>query len=254
MEILKDIYYTNLDVSKKALVSTIKNWSIIFTGLFYSVITIILSMSLRYFGILGGIVSIVVTSALISNYLYLLDTILKRGYFNFQDFKDGFTPYLSKIWSILFIGYVAKLILDFIAPTLTTFIAPGALGIIITFLTFMLFNPIPEITYQKHYGPGETIMYSVNFVRDNWVEWFIPNIVLLAVFYFLSGQSLSIFRIVNNVFNYFMSFTSISISVKGLLIYVLGQVWFSYFMIYRAYLFETLSTSSRRKRLFTRDF
>ncbi|MFW5647874.1 MAG: hypothetical protein ACOCG5_02180 [Candidatus Alkaliphilus sp. MAG34] len=254
MEILKDIYYTNLDVSKKALVSTIKNWPIIFTGLFYSVITIILSMSLRYFGILGGIVSIVVTSALISNYLYLLDTILKRGYFKFQDFKDGFTPYLSKIWSILFIGYVAKLILDFISPTLMTLIDPGALSLIITFLTFMLFNPIPEITYQKHYGPGETIMYSIDFVRDNWVEWFIPNIILLAVFYFLSGRSLSIFRIVNNVFNYFISFTSISISIKGLFIYILGQVWFSYFMIYRAYLFETLSTSSRRKRMFTRDF
>lgn len=110
MEIFKDIYYTNRSVSKKALTGIIKNWPIIFTGLFYSTATIMLSMSLGFFGILGGIVSIVVTSALISNYLYLLNTILNRGYFNFQDFKDGFTPYLSKIWSILFIGYVAKLV------------------------------------------------------------------------------------------------------------------------------------------------
>ena len=51
--------------------------------------TVILSMSLGYFGILGGIVSIIVTSALISNYLYILNTILNKGYFNFQDFKDG---------------------------------------------------------------------------------------------------------------------------------------------------------------------
>ena len=162
--------------------SMIKNWPIIFTGLFYSTATIIVSMSLGYFGILGGIISIIVTSALISNYLYLLNTILNRGYFNFQDFKDGFTPYLSKIWSILFIGYVAKLILNFVSPMLVSFIGPDALGLIITFLTFMLFNPIPEVTYQKHYGPGETIMYSINFVKDNWVEWFVPNIILLIIF------------------------------------------------------------------------
>ncbi|MDI9476302.1 MAG: hypothetical protein ACOX0L_02280 [Natronincolaceae bacterium] len=254
MEIFKDIYYTNRSVSKKALTGIIKNWPIIFTGLFYSTATIMLSMSLGFFGILGGIVSIVVTSALISNYLYLLNTILNRGYFNFQDFKDGFTPYLSKIWSILFIGYVAKLVLDFIVPMFFTVIGPSALSLIITFLTFMLFNPVPEVTYQKHHGPGETIMYSINFVRDNWIEWFVPNIVLLTVFYFISGQSLSIFRIVNSVFNYFVSFTSISVSLKGLFVYIIGQIWFSYFMVYRAYLFETLSTSNRRKRLFMSEF
>ncbi len=254
MEIFKDIYYTNRDVAKRALISVIKNWPIIFTGLFYSTATIILSMSLRYFGILGGIVSIIVTSALISNYLYLLSTILNRGYFNFQDFKNGFTPYLNKIWSILFIGYVAKLILDFAAPMFTNLIGSGALSLIITFLTFVLFNPIPEITYQKYYGPGETIMYSIDFVRDNWVEWFIPNIILLAIFYFISGQSLSIFRIVNNVFNYFISFTNVSVSLKGFLIYVVGQIWFSYFMIYRADLFKILSTSNRRRRMFMKKF
>lgn len=254
MEILKDIYYTNRNVSKKALISLVKNWFIVFTGLFYSVATIILSMSLRYFGILGGIVSIIVTSALISNYLYLLNTILNRGYFNFQDFKDGFTSYLRKIWSILFIGYVVKLILDLVTPMFVGLIGPGALGSIITFLTFMLFNPVPEITYQKYYGPGETITYSINFVRDNWIEWFTPNIILLVIFYFLSGQTLNIFKIINNVFNYFISFTSISISLRGLLIYIIGQVWFSYFMIYRAYLFKTLSTGNRRKRIFMGEF
>ncbi len=254
MEILKDIYYTNRSVLKKSAVSMVENWPIIFTGFFYSTATIILSMSLGFFGILGGIVSIIVTSALISSYLYLLDTIIRRGYFDFQDFKDGFTPYLSKIWSILFIGYVAKLILDFAAPMFMALINPGALSLIVSFLTFILFNPIPEATYQKFYGPGETIMYSIRFVKDNWIEWFIPNIILLVIFYFISGQSLSILRVVNNVFNYFISFTGAQVSPKGLLMYIAAQIWFSYFMIYRAYLFEILSTSSRRKRMFTREF
>jgi len=231
-----------------------KNWPIIFTGLFYSIATIILLMSLGAFWILGGLVWIIATSALISNYLYLLNTILNRGYFNFQDFKDGFKPYLRKVWSILFIGYVANLVLSLISPMIVSTIGPNAFAVIISFLTFILFNPIPETTYQKYYGPWETVTYTIDFVKDNWIEWFVPNIVLLVVFYFITGGSISVFGIISNAFNYFLSFGAMITSFKGLIVYFLGQIWFAYFMIYRAYLFEALSTSNRRKRLFMREF
>lgn len=254
MEILKDIYYTNRNVSKKALMSLAKNWPIIFTGLFYSIATMVLMMGLSAFWILGGFVWIIATSALISNYLYLLNTILNRGYFNFQDFKSGFTPYLRKIWSILFIGYVASMILDFIAPIFVNTVGPIAFQLIVTILIYVLLNTVPEATYQKYYGPWETVTYAIDFVKENWIEWFVPNILLLLIFYAITGNAISLSGIVSNVFNYFMYFGSISTSLKGLIIYILGQVWFSYFMIYRAYLFETLSTSNRRKRLFMREF
>ncbi|WP_249168601.1 hypothetical protein [Alkaliphilus sp. B6464] len=254
MEILRDLFYTNRSISKKALMSMAKNWPIIFTGLFYSIATIILLMSLGSFWILGGLVWIIATSALISNYLYLLNTILNRGYFNFQDFKDGFTPYLRKVWSILFISYVANLIIGFISPMIVSSIGPNAFSLIIVFLTFIFFNPIPETTYQKYYGPWETVTYTINFVRDNWIEWFVPNIILLVIFYFITGGYINIFGIISNVFNYFISFSTMFTSIRGLLAYFIGQVWFSYFMIYRAYLFETLSASNRRKRLFMREF
>lgn len=254
MEILRDIYYTNRSISKKALMSMAKNWPIIFTGLFYSIATIILLMGLGSFWILGGLVLIIATSALISNYLYLLNTILNRGYFNFQDFKSGFTPYLRKVWSILFIGYVANLIISLVSPMIVSAIGPNAFSLIIAVLTFIFFNPMPETTYQKYYGPWETVTYTVDFIKDNWIEWFVPNIILIVIFYFVTGGSINVFGIISNVFNYFISFGTTITSIKGLIIYLLGQVWFSYFMIYRAYLFETLSTSNRRKRLFMREF
>lgn len=253
MEILKDLFYTNRSIAKKALMTMAKNWPIIFTGLFYSIATIILLMGLGAFWILGGLIWIIATSALISNYLYLLNTILNRGYFNFQDFKDGFTPYLRKVWSILFIGYVANLVLGLFSPIITSAIGPSAFGLIIIILSFILLNTVPETTYQKYYGPWETVTYSIDFIKENWIEWFVPNIVLLMIFYLITGSSVSVYGIVSNVFNYFISFGRIITSFKGLIIYVLGQIWFSYFMIYRGYLFEALSTSSRRKRLFMRE-
>lgn len=231
-----------------------KNWPIVFTGFFYSIATIILLLTVQSFWILGGLVWVIATSALISNYLYLINTILNRGYFKFQDFKDGFKPYLRKVWSVLFIGYIANLLLDLVSPMFIASIGPAAFSLIIIVLTYIICNAIPEAIYQKYYGPWETVTYAINFVKENWIEWFIPNIVLLLIFYGITGSSISIFGIVSNVFNYFLSFGASVTSVRGLVIYFLGQLWFSYFMIYRAYLFQELSTSSRRKRLFMREF
>lgn len=254
MEIIKDIFYTNKKVSKKAVISLIKNWPIIFTGLFYFIATSIITTIASGFWLLGGLISIIATSALISNYLYLLNNILRSGSFDFQDFKDGFTPYLRKLWTILFMGYVAMMILSLVAPILINTIGIVAFNMIIIVLSFVLFNSIPEATYQKYYSPWETITYAVEFVRDNWIEWFIPNIILLAIFYFMPGHPLSILSFVSNIFNYFISFNSFSTTLIGLLLYLLSQIWFSFYMIYRAYLFEELTTSNRRKRLFMREF
>lgn len=254
MEILRDVFYTNKRVAKKAAISLGKNWPIIFTGLFYFIATSVVSMVSRGFWILGGLISIIATSALISSYLYLLNVILRRGKFDFEDFKDGFTVYLRKLWTILFMGYVAMLILSLVSPILINTIGAAAVNMIIITLSFILFNPIPEATYQKYYDPWETITYTVEFVRENWIEWFIPNIALLAIFYFMPGPSLNILSFISNVFNYFISFNSFNISIIGFVIYLLSQIWFSYFMIYRAYLFEELTTSNRRKRLFMREF
>lgn len=248
MDIIKDIYYTNRKTAKTTLSSIIKNWPIIFTGLFYSTATIVLAAVLPFFWILGGLVMIIFTSALISNYLYLIQCIVKRNKFNLQDFKDGFTVYLRKVWGVLFIGYVASLIINtFLMPGLRRSIQPVGLGLIINLLAFILFNALPEVIYQKYYNPWESITYAVEFVRDNWIEWFTPNLILIAVLYILTGNLLT------GIFNYQISI-SLLISPIGAIMYLAGQVWLSFMMIYRGNLFEILSTSNRRKRMFMREF
>lgn len=244
MDILKDIYYTNKKIYLTAFNALIKNWPIIFTGLFYSLATMLLYMIAPAFGILGGLLTIIVTSALVSNYLYLLNKIIRSGRFSFHDFKDGFTIYLRKIWTIFFFGYVASLGLSyFILPILPRGVYP-----FISIITVIVLNALPESIYQKYYDPWETITYAVEFIRDNLIEWGLPNIVLLGIMYVITGD------ILVNIFNYYISVITIFTSPVGILIYLVGQLWFSYMMIYRGFLFETLSTSTRRKRLFMREF
>lgn len=247
MDVIKDLYYTNKKVSKSALSSTFKNWPIIFTGLFYFTATFILTLILPYFWILGGLVLIIFSSALISNYLYLIDCIIDKNRFNLQDFKDGFTVYLRKVWGISFIAYVASLIINtFLMPGFRRGLQPMALETIINFLAFVLFNALPEVIYHKHYNPWESITYTVEFVKDNWIEWFVPNLVLLVILYLLTGSLLT------GIFNYHIPFRLV-FNPLGIILYILGQIWFSFTMIYRGYLFEILSTSNRRKRLFMRE-
>lgn len=244
MDILNDILYSNKKICKTAFKTLVNNWAIIFTGLFYSFATIILYMIAPAFGILGGILTVIVTSALISNYLYLLNRIVRSNRFDFQDFKDGFTVYLRKVWIIFFFGYVASMGLSyFVLPIL-----PRAIYPFVGYITIILFNALPESIYQKYYEPWETITYSIEFIKENVIEWFIPNLILLGGMYLITGD------ILRNIFNYYISIYAIFTSPTGIIIYLIGQLWFSYMMIYRGFLFELLSTSTRRKRLFMREF
>ncbi|KAB3534371.1 hypothetical protein F8154_09115 [Alkaliphilus pronyensis] len=246
MEILRDLLYTNKSIVKDTVVSLSRNWLIIFMGLFYSLATIILYSVLQYFWILAGIVLIIATSGLISNYLYLLNCIITRNKFTFQDFKDGFTAYLRKVWGILFVFWVASLGFDLlVVPILSSFISPVAIRLMTTFLIFIFLNSLPEAIYQKYYNPWETIKYTMEFIKENWIEWIIPNIILLAVLFFFTGNLL-------NLMLSRFSLLGIFLNTGSIILYLLGQLWLSFVMIYRGYLFNVLSTSNRRKRLFMR--
>ncbi len=248
MEILKDLYYTNRSILKTTTNSIIKNWPIIFTGIFYTIATIFLYTILPYFWILAGLVLIIATSGLTSNYLHLIDGIIKRDKITKQDFKEGFTVYLRKVWGILFLFYVGRMAFNLLVmPILSGFIHPMALENMLIFLTMVFLNPIPEVLYQKHYSSWESITYSLEFVKENWIEWFIPNIIFGVLMYLLTGN------IIKDVLNYYLPLNTL-LSSKGFVFYLLGQILFSFMMVYRGYLFETLSTSNRRKRLFMRKY
>ncbi|RKD32572.1 hypothetical protein [Thermohalobacter berrensis] len=253
MEILRDLYYTNRLTAKKTYKLFLANWPIIFTGFVYTIINIILFsvISFLFTGVLrllAGIVIALATSSLVSNYLYLLSNIIKYDKFTLHDFKLGFKAFLWKVYGVLVIGWIAGLLFQMaLAPILYRIIPSGILSLIISLLVFVFLNPLPETIYQKFYSPWETIVYSFEFIKENWLEWFIPNIVLIYLIYLTTGTTMT------TLFptQVFMGF---DFSLKGILLYLLGQILFSFTMIYRGKLFETLSTSTRRKRLFMRDF
>ena len=248
MSIFMDIYFMNLKTAKKAFKSLLKNWLIIFTGLIYSTILFAGTLVSPLFWILSRMFILILSSALVSNYLYLLQQIIEQDRFSLQDFKDGFLIYLRKVWSIYFMGFVALLGLDiFLRPIIVGFVGPFVYHFGLIFLMIFLLNALPETIYQKSFNGWESIKFSVEFIKEHWVEWYLPNILLIAILALITGSALI------NVFDNVISLRAFTQGPFGITLYLLGQLWFSYIMIYRGFLYKLLNTSSRRKRMFMRN-
>lgn len=252
LDILKDLLLVNRSTIKKASKLFLNNWVIVFTGFVYTLLNIALIIVMniifripimRFF---SGIISFIATSAMISSFLYLLNQIIRYGRVTIQDFKDGFTVYLWKVYGVLFIGWVASFLFDrIIGPVIysANLSLSGTISFIISLLVLILMNALPESIYQKHYSAWDTVTYAFNFVKENWIEWFVPNVIMLGLFYLVTGNVIKdVFAISSGYF--------FSLSIRGILLYVIGQVMFSFIMIYRGILFDTLSTSTRRKRAY----
>lgn len=252
LDILKDLLLVNRSTLKKTSKLFLSNWMIIFTGFVYTILNVALLVVLGTFfnnsilGFFSGIVSFIASSAMISNFLYLLNQIIRYGRFTFQDFKEGFTVYLWKVYGVLFIGWAASFLYDRILEPVIYSVnlsLAGTISFLISILVLILMNALPESIYQKHYSAWETVTYAFDFIKENWIEWFVPNIIMFGVFYLVTGN------VIRNVLaissGYFFS-----LSLKGIVFYIIGQVLFTFIMIYRGILFDTLSTSTRRKRAY----
>jgi len=140
------------------------NWAIVFTGLVYSLLNIVLFTLIGFLlrgvlGLLGGIIMAIAMSAMISNYLYLLNNIVKHGKFTIQDFKDGFMAYIWKIYGVLFIGWMASFLFNMvIAPVLGSLLPLHIFSFITSLLILILLNALPESIYQKFYSSWETVL------------------------------------------------------------------------------------------------
>ena len=250
MDYIKDFIYVNKHSITKTISSISKNWMIVFTGLVYSLISMVVFgfVGMLFRGplsIISGFITYFIQSAIISNYLYLLFNIINYDRFNLNDFKKGFMYFIWKVYGVFFILYLGQLLLSLTSRMLGS--SAYLLNIAVGILLFILLNPLPETIYIKNYSPSETILYCLDFIKENWLNWLLPNILLTGLIYIVTGNLLT--GLVNTGIGLGFGFSSISI-IK----YLVGQLIFSFMMVYRGHLFKQLSTSTRRKRMFMNKF
>lgn len=250
MNILKDILNVNKQIFRKTLNSLQKNWMIIFTGIVYMVLNLVIygvifNLFTGILSIIAGLIAAIVSAAMISNYLYLLLNVINYDKINLQDFKDGFTYFLRKIYMVFFFAWIGRYFIEILGGMLGPNI--NSLNLIINLSILLLLNALPETIYLKSYDPLDSIMYSLDFMKDNWYNWLIPNGILYFILFIATGN------VVTNLFATSISFR-ILFGGSNIIKYLLGQLIFSFIMIYRGHLYKLLSTSNRRKRMFMSKF
>ena len=186
MDIIKDFFRVSKSSFLRSLKAFRDNWYISFIGLVYNLILalsfiIVSKLLIGPFSILSGFIVSILMTAIISNYLYSIKLIVAGDRVGLGDFKDGFTVYIWKVYGVFFTFWAISFLLGLVANGLRFNNFNFSMILRISF--FVLFNPLPEVVYQKDYIPRDSLVYSLNFMKKNWIYWGLSNIILSAIFY-----------------------------------------------------------------------
>ena len=161
-------------------------------------------------------------------------------------------PQLRFFWGILGVAFVL-MIVDIISQS----VGPGAFVLALNVLVFVIFNAVVEVVYISNLDSVHALSEAALFVRDNWIEWFAPLVLLLLpVIALFSGLTLLFFGqadpllppmlLVSALETYFAARFP-QFGMLGALVPILIANWF---MVFRALLFDELRSGTRRQRAF----
>jgi len=186
-------------------------------------------------GMLGGFVMGAVIAALGSCYLYFLGELVANAKVKLAEFGKSIAAYFWSVANVLFVYWIASVLLNAVlsgSPQARG--ASSALG----WGAVVLLNAVPEVIYRNRtYGGLATIQRAVQFLQGNWLEWGVPNVLLLAALQAArtEGAGLLVFQLGT------LGFILWSI-VYGALFHLV--------MVFRGHLFVELDGSSHRQRMF----
>jgi hypothetical protein len=222
---------------RRSLEAVSKNWIVSFAPLAYGFILSVTVSIVAPLGLIGGLILGLVSQACVSSGLYLIENIVRMGKANFDDFVKGFTVYL---WELVRISFILWIPLRVISIALSGVPNGGLIFLFIQIALYVLLNPVPEFIYQTRASGIELLGASYNFIVENWIEWFVPNIALTLLAYFLLNM-LS-----------FLAFSLPGFAQFFLVTFGLG-LCLTYIMVFRGFLFAELHGTTRRSRAYRYD-
>lgn len=185
---------------------------------------------LRPLNVVGGFLLAFVQSALFSCYLYFVGEIVANTRVTAAEFRRSIWAYFWSVVNLMFVLWIVDLLLGGVARgsregTFLFFAVPLA--------EFVLLNAAPEVIYQRGtYGGLATVQRSVSFIHENWIEWFVPNLLLGAA----AWKALS--TLTETGLGSMLVFAAIAAPV------------FHLAMVFRGHLFCALDGTSHRQRMF----
>ncbi|HZX40455.1 MAG TPA: hypothetical protein VFE93_01375 [Myxococcaceae bacterium] len=182
-------------------------------------------------GFVGQLLVWVVTAAAASCYLYFLGEIVAKSRVRFDEFGKSIKAYFWSVANVFFVLWIAQLVLSLVAGRTPQ---AGVLGQLLVLAAVILLNAAPEVIYLRGtYGGLETVQRSIRFLQENWIEWGIPNLVLLAAYIWFPRGLLYSLGSAGAV---------LEAAVLGALLHLA--------MVFRGHLFAALDGTSHRQRMY----
>ncbi|MEW5740550.1 MAG: hypothetical protein AB1938_16600 [Myxococcota bacterium] len=180
----------------------------------------------------GGIALGLARAAAFSVYTYFLAGVVGRDRVALGDLKKSVGAYFWTWINLFFVLWIVDLLLGF---ALAVHPRRDTILLVVSFMELVVLNVTPEVIYLKRsWGGLETIQRSFQFLQENWIEWFIPNGLIIAGLYlFVSKGGLALLG-----------------PLGALVAVVASGALFHAVMVFRGFLFEALDGSTHRQRMF----
>ncbi|MGZ3480890.1 MAG: hypothetical protein ACXU81_11105 [Myxococcaceae bacterium] len=219
------------DAFRQALTGIAKNaWTLLLPIALLEANGLATGLVIGALGRLGQFVVWAVWAAAASCYLYFLGEVVARSRVKLDEFGRSVGAYFWSVANLFFVYWVATLVIDLMVP--------GAQKAVFSQLLFLagviVLNAAPEVMYQRGTRGGlETVQRSVRFLQANWIEWGIPNLLILAAWWFTPPAPLLGLGTLGTVL------TGV---VEGALLHLV--------MVFRGHLFAALDGTSHRQRMY----
>jgi hypothetical protein len=210
------------------------NLPVIVAPLAYSVILSVATWLLAPLGLIGGILITALQAACASSALYLIENIVRMGKANVTDFVKGFSVYLGEILTIFFILWVPMLLLREVAASTPQ---GAAIMLAVQVLLYVILNPVPELIYQTRVSGVALLSASYDFIVENWIEWFVPNVAIaIAGYWLLVWLDIPASYLPSLLYSF--------------LLYSVFLLLLTFLMIFRGLVFSELNGTTRRSRAY----
>lgn len=194
-----------------------------------AVASFFLGMLFSGLGLVGGLLFSLAVDALLSSYLYFVNEVVSHARVEVTALKQSILPYFWSVLNLMFVLWVVEFLL---AAGLRNSDQATYIFFITRLAAFVLLNACPEIIYLKgSYGGIATIQGSIEFIHRNWIEWFVPNLLFGAVFFYGLPAALRV-------------------GVPLWIMPIVGGALLHVVMVFRGHLFQELDRSSHRQRMF----
>jgi len=246
--------------------SLIRGWVIAVAVVGFAALMVAATALAAPLGMIGGFILGAVNALLIGATLHLVEqAVLGARRLTLGDIGSSFGAYFWEVIGVGFVLWIPMLVLDRGAAA-----NPNGPVIVaaVYLLLFILLNPAPEVIYQVRVGsPLEVIKESYEFVLDNWVEWFLPLVVVVAplglsFFFGITGRlgrgaGLDFYQVLVlpfTVLRAWLGWLGLPESLTSGLLIVLTPLAAVAMLVFRGHLFAALHGSSHRQRLFRAGF